>query len=446
MEAYLTLFKIFGFSLLAGIIISYLKSFKKKPQKWFVEILTNFLGALFVFSGFVKALDPLGTSYKMKDYFNAFSQFTGVSFEWLANMSTFMAVFMIVLEIVLGVALIIGFKKKITLGLTAALMIFFTVLTGFTYLTGFINPDYYDLATRTDLKAAGEQVQVFVTYDKLQMKVTDCGCFGDFLKLEPKVSFYKDLFLMVVLIVLFAFSKNIQQFFGNTFSYVKLIGTSIFFTIFCMMNYVWGLPMADFRPYKIGKDINEQRIEVADKLDYGFIFKNVNTGETKRVNMNDYSSAKEDPDWEFTNEQDNIVLEKGIEATISNFGAYDADGFDKTDDILLNEDFSFWVLSKSLDKSDMKAWNKLNGIYEYANENNKEMFAFMAVNFEDAEIFRHDVQAPYPFYQADETFIKTVIRANPGLVLLKNGIVMGKWHHSDIPSKEQMAKYIESLK
>lgn len=446
MEAYITLFKIFGFSLLAGIVISYLKSFKKKPSKWFVEILTNFLGALFIFSGFVKALDPLGTSYKMKDYFNAFTQFTGISFSWLADMSTFLAVFMIVLEIILGIALIIGFKKKITLSLTAALMIFFTVLTGFTYLTGFINPDYYDLATRTELKEAGESVQIFVEYDKLQMKVTDCGCFGDFLKLEPKVSFYKDLFLMVVLIVLAFFYKYIQQFFGNTFSWIKIGGASIFFTIFCFMNYVWGLPMVDFRPYKIGNDINEQRIEIADKLDYGFIFKNINTGETKRVTMNDYATYSADQAWEFTNEQDNIVLEKGVEAIISNFGAYDAEGYDKTDDILLNEDFSFWVLSKSLDKSDLKAWEKLNGIYDYANENNKEMFAFMAVNFEDAELFRHDVQAPYPFYQADETFIKTVIRANPGLVLLKNGIVMGKWHHTDIPSKEQMAKYIESLK
>ncbi len=445
MEAYSTLLKIFGFALLAGIIISYLKSFKKKPSKWLVEILTNFLGALFIFSGFVKALDPLGTSYKMKDYFDAFTQFSGVSFTWLANMSTFLAVFMIVLEIVLGVALIIGFKKKITLGLTAALMIFFTVLTGFTYLTGFINPDYYDIVSRTEYKEAGEQLDVFVAYDKLQMKVTDCGCFGDFLKLEPKVSFYKDLFLMVVLIVLAFFNKHIHQFFGNTFSWTKVGGTAFFFTIFCMMNYIWGLPMVDFRPYKIGNDINELRIEVADKLDYGFIFKNVNTGETKRVTMNDYGTYSSDAAWEFTNEQDNIVIEKGIEATIANFGAFTADGLDKTDVILMNEDYSFWVLSKSLKKSDLKAWEKLNEVYEYADENNKEMFAFMAVNFDDAEKFRHDVQAPYTFYQADETFIKTVIRANPGLVLLKNGVVMGKWHHSDIPNKEQMAKYIESL-
>ncbi len=446
MEAYAPLFKIFGFSILAGIVISYLKSFKKKPSNWNIEIITNFLGALFIFSGFVKAIDPLGTAYKMKDYFDAFSQFTGVSLDWLANMSTFLAVTMIVLEIVLGVMLIIGFKKKLTLGLSAAIMIFFTLLTGFTYLTGFINPDYYDILTRQELKAAGESVPVFVEYDKLQMKVTDCGCFGDFLKLEPKISFFKDIFLMLVLGILFFFNKHIQQFFGDTFSWLKVAGTSVFFLLFSFSNYIWGLPLVDFRPYKIGNDINALRVEIPDKLEYGFVFKNVSSGEEKRVAMADYGAYKADPEWEFTNEQDNIVLEKGVPATIANFNGFDENGFEVTDDVLHNEDYSFWVLSKSLDKSKMKAWDKLNEVAAYAEENNQEMFAFMTSNFEDSDKFRHDHQASYPFYQADETFIKTVVRSNPGLVLLKNGIVMGKWHHSDIPNKEEMAAYINSLK
>ncbi|MCB0509496.1 MAG: DoxX family protein, partial [Bacteroidetes bacterium] len=331
MEAFTPLFKIFGFSFLAGIVISYLKSFKKKPKRWSVEVVTNFLGALFIFSGVVKAIDPLGTSYKMKDYFDAFTQFSGISFELFANMSTFLAVFMIVLEIVLGVALIIGFKKKLTLSLTAAIMIFFTVLTGFTYLTGFINPDYYDINTRHELQEAGENLAIFVAYDKLQMKVTDCGCFGDFLKLEPRISFYKDIFLMLVLIFLAFMNKHIQQFFGNTFSWVKIAGTSVFFTLFCFSNYIWGLPLVDFRPYKIGNDINELRVEIPDKLEYGFVFKNTNTGETKRVLMADYAAFKADPEWEFTNEQDNVVLEQGVPATIANFGAYDENGYDLTE-------------------------------------------------------------------------------------------------------------------
>lgn len=445
MEDFIPVFKVFGFSLLAGIVIAYLKSFKKKPKNWTIEILANFLGSLFIFSGIVKAIDPLGTSYKMKDYFDAFSQFTGFSFEWLANISTFLAVFMIVLEIVLGIALIIGFKKKITLGLTAAMMLFFTVLTGFTYLTGYINPDYYDITTRHELQAAGEQIQVFVKYDKLQMKVTDCGCFGDFLKLEPKVTFIKDVFLMFILVALFVGMKHIQQFFGNTFSWVKVAGGGLFFLLFCFSNFVWGLPVVDFRPYKIGNNINELRIEIPDKLDYGFIFKNKASGETKRVVMADYGVVKADPEWEFTNEQDNVVLEEGVPAKIANFGAYDEDGYDVTETILNNEDYSFWVLSKNMKESNEGAWAKLNSISEYADANNKAMFGFMTLNFDEAEELRHEYQIPYTLYQADETFIKTVIRSNPGLVLLKNGYVMGKWHHKNIPDAEEMDRYIKSL-
>lgn len=442
MEIYLPVLKVFGGSLVAGIVMSYFKSFFLKPKSWITEILVNSLGCLFIFSGVVKAIDPLGTSYKMKDYFDAFTQFSGFSFEWLAGISTFLAVVMIVLEIVLGVALIIGFKKKWTLGLTAAMMVFFTVLTGFTYLTGYINPDFYDSATRATLKAAGEQIPVFVEYDKLQMKVTDCGCFGDFLKLEPKVTFLKDVFLLFVLAALFFLSKNIQPFFGKFFGWIKVSGTAIIFLLFCFSNYLWGLPMVDFRPYKIGNDINELRIEIPDKLDYGFIFENNATGETKRVTMNEYAKYKADSTWTFTNKQDNVVLEKGVPAKIANFAAFDEEDFEVTDDVLLNEDYSFWVLSKSLDKSKKKAWKELNGISKLADEKGLQMYAFMAEDFEKAEAFRHEYQISYPMYQADETFIKTVVRANPGLVLLKNGVVKGKWHHNHLPSTEELEKLI----
>lgn len=445
MEALKPLLQIFAYAFIGGIVFTFIKSFFKKPSSWLVDLVINFLGSLFIFSGAVKAIDPLGTSYKMKDYFNAFSQFTGLSFDFFANMSTSLAVIMIVLEIVLGVALIMGFKKKWALGLSAFIMIFFTILTGFTYLTGFINPEYYDITTRHEMQAAGNELPIFVEYDTLQMKVTDCGCFGDFLKLDPKISFFKDIFLMFVLIFLAWNHKHIKPLFGDFFSWIKVGGSTVFFTLFCFYNFVWNLPLVDFRPYKIGNDINALRIEIPDKLEYGFIFENLQTGETKRVTMDDYAAVKADPNWKFTDEQDNVVLEKGVPATIANFAAFDTNGFDVTEDILLNENYSFWVLSKKLEESDLDTWADLNQISTYANENDLKMFAFMTASFEDAELFRHENQIDYTFYQADETFIKTVVRANPGLVLLKNGIVKGKWHHNHIPSKEEIAAYIKGL-
>jgi uncharacterized membrane protein YphA (DoxX/SURF4 family) len=438
------LIKIFGFTFLAGVIITFLKNFKQPVTSWPVAILQNFLGSLLIFSGVVKAIDPLGTAYKMKDYFDAFSSFTGTSFAWLSNMSVSLAVFMIVLEVVLGVALIIGYRKKITLSLTAAMMIFFTVLTGFTYLTGFINPDFYDIIKRQELKAAGETVKVWTAFDERQMKVTDCGCFGDFLKLVPKHSFFKDIFLMVVIIVLFIGNHHIKPFFGKTFTAVKIAGSAAFFLLFCLYNFVWNLPLVDFRPYKIGNNIPKQMTaERKAIIEYKFIYKNKNTGELLELSQDelkglDYSVL------EYVDRKEKVI-DPGIPAKINNFGAYTEEGYDMTEEILSNPDFSLWVLSKSLKKSDLKAWKKLSALGDFADEKGLEMFAFMTSSFADADEFRHEHQAAFPFYQADETFIKTVVRANPGLVLLKEGNVMGKWHHKHIPTPEQMQQYINAL-
>lgn len=438
------LIKILFFTFLAGIFITLIKSKWQKPESWFVAILQNFVGSLLIFSGAVKAVDPLGTAYKMKDYFDAFSSFTGISFDWLANASVFLAVFMIVLEVLLGVALIIVWRNKLILGLTAAMMIFFTILTGFTYLTGFINPDFYDLATRNELKTAGESIQVWTSFDPRQMKVTDCGCFGDFLKLEPKESFLKDIFFLIILGILFFGRKGMKPFFGSFFGNVKIAGTTIAFLIFCFSNYMWSLPMFDFRPYKIGNNIPAQMETIKPaKFDYKFIYKNKQTGETVELTQDelkgfDYAS------FEYVDRKEKLI-DPGIPAKINNFGAYNEEGFDMTDEVINNENFSFWVLSKDLKKSKKEAWENLSKLSILADEEGFEMFAFMTSSFTQADDFRHENQQPYPFYQADETFIKTVVRANPGLVLLKNGVVIGKWHHTDIPSIDEMKKYLEKV-
>ena len=442
----LSLLKIFGFSLLAGIAFTFIKrAIKGNPSSWLVEIVQNFLGSLFLFSGFIKAVDPLGTAYKMKDYFDAFGSFTGINFDWLASTATFQAVFMIILEIVLGTALIVGWKKKFTLPVTAAMMIFFTILTGFTYLTGFVNPDYYDLATRHELQAAGENIQVWTKFDERQMKVTDCGCFGDFLKLAPKVSFFKDIFILLVFSVLIFGRKHIQPFLSGSLGWIKIGSVTLFSLIFCFSNYIWGLPVFDFRPYKIGNNIPIQRVAERDAvIEYNFIYKNNDTGEEREVIASEISSLEKGK-WSYVDRVDNVI-DAGIPAKINNFAAFDEDGHDLTDEILANPDYSLWVLSKSLKKSDKDSWEDLQEVSDYAETNNLKMFAFMASDFDEADEFRHEMQAAYPFYQADETFIKTVVRANPGLVLLKNGNVMGKWHHNNIPSFQEIENYIDDIK
>lgn len=396
--------KIFGGSLIGGIIITALIHLFKKHGFGIVNILKNSFGALFIFSAAVKAVDPLGTAYKMGEYFEE------LHLTFLHPFSLTFSVVMIVLELALALALIFGYRKILTLGLLFAMNVFFTFLTGYTTVTG---------------------------------KVTDCGCFGDFLKLEPKQSFFKDLFLIAVLVVIYLGRNKIKEVFDKKMSFAIIAIASFIFFLFNISNFYFNIPMVDFRPYAIGKDINEQRIEIADKLDYGFKFKNEATGETKRVVMAEYSQYKADAAWEFTGEQDNIVLEKGVEAIINNYGAFNRDGDDYTDDLLSYEGYSIWVLARKVDKTDLEAWKDIKLLEDFAMANNHKVYAFSSSVFAETDAFKAANNIKMDFYEADDIFIKTVVRANPGVVLTKNGVVVGKWHHKHIPTVEEIERLIK---
>lgn len=391
--------KIFGGSLVAGIIITALINALKKYGFGWVNILKNTFGALFLFSASVKAIDPLGTAYKMGEYFEE------LHLGFLTSFSTSFAVIMIVAEMLLGLALILGWQKKWTLWLLFAMNIFFTFLTGYTTVTG---------------------------------KVTDCGCFGDFIKQTPLESFVKDLILVAMLVFIYIGRNQIKQVFNQQKSLMIMLLGGLSFLFFNFSNFYFNKPAVDFRPYAVGKDINAQRIEIPDKLDYGFTFKNKTTGEEKRVTMKEYGQYKKDAEWDFTGEQDNIVLEKGVPAVINNFSAYNKAGEDLTDQILQNEDYSIWILSKKVDESHSKAWQEIKALDAFAKEKQINIFAFSSSVFEEIDEFKIKENVDFPFYQADEVFIKTIIRANPGVLLLKKGKVIGKWHHKHLPTRQEI--------
>ncbi|MGB0885728.1 MAG: BT_3928 family protein [Chitinophagales bacterium] len=396
--------KIFGGSLIGGLLITALIHLYKKHGFGLVNILKNSFGALFIFSAAVKAIDPLGTAYKMGEYFEE------LNLAFLHPLSLTFSVVMIVLELALALALIFAYKKQITLGLLFAMNIFFTFLTGYTTITG---------------------------------KVTDCGCFGDFLKLEPQQSFYKDIFLIFILIIIYFGRDKIKEVFTGSKSLFIVLAASFVFLIFNFSNFYFDIPMVDFRPYAIGNDINEQRIEIPDQLDYGFKFKNESTGETKRVEMGEYGKYNADPAWKFTGEQDNIVLKKGVEAKINNFGAFDRNGDDNTDDILSYEGYSIWILTKTISETDIDAWKNIKALETFTKANNHRIFAFSASVYAETDVFKKENNLSLDFYEADDIFIKTVVRANPGIVLLKNGKVQAKWHHRHIPSVDEIKALIK---
>lgn len=396
--------KIFGGSLIAGIIITALINLFKQHGFGVVNIIKNTFGALFLFSATVKAIDPTGTAIKMEEYFEE------LHLLFMEPFSLTFSVIMIVMEFLLGLALILGWRKKLTLWLLILMNVFFTFLTGYTTVTG---------------------------------KVTDCGCFGDFIKQTPMESFIKDLILLTLLLIIFLGRKKIKEVFIDSKGMILLGIVGLGCLYFNFSNFYFDKPIVDFRPYAVGKDINAQRVEIADKLDYGFKFKNTSSGEVKRVGMSDYSKFKEDVAWEFTGEQDNIVLEKGIPATISNYAAFNKDGDEMTDELLMDEAYSIWVLSKNVTESYNDAWSKIATLEKYAQENNIRMYAFTSTVFEESDKFKAKHNLSFPFYEADETLIKTVIRANPGVLLLKNGKILGKWQHNHIPELAKLSEFVK---
>ena len=229
----------------------------------FVSFLQNYCGALFVFSGWVKAIDPLGTAYKMEQYFAEFEStfqetwmsFLAPLFPWLSNLSISFSVVMIIFEIVLGLMLIFGIKNKFTSWAFLLLVGFFTFLTGFTYLTGYVPEG-------TNFFSFGSWGE----YEESNMKVTDCGCFGDFIKLKPYTSFLKDVALLIPAFIFLFKSKDMHTWFSSKTNSAITIGSTALLALYCFSNYVWDLPHSDFRPFKEGVNVREQKAAEEDAL------------------------------------------------------------------------------------------------------------------------------------------------------------------------------------
>ena len=224
----------------------------KNNKSVLMSFVQNFAGLLFIVAGWVKAVDPMGTSIKLVDYFAEFNAaFADSAFSFLAPMFPFfspyslaVAIFMIIFEIVLGVMLILGDRPKLTAWLFFLLVIFFTILTGYTYLTGFVPLDttFFKFGNWTEFKATN-------------MRVTDCGCFGDFIKLDPRVSFFKDIFLLMPSLYFIFRWKDMHQIFTARRRNILILVSTVFLILYCVYNFHWNEPHVDFRPFKNGANI-----------------------------------------------------------------------------------------------------------------------------------------------------------------------------------------------
>jgi uncharacterized membrane protein YphA (DoxX/SURF4 family) len=460
----MTVTKLFLYIGIVAFILTVVRYLFQDYKKVVLSYLQNFVGTLFLFSGFVKAVDPMGTSIKMHEYFEA------MHIEFFNPVSTPLTVAMLVAELTLGLALLTGFKPKITTSLLLLLNVFFLLLTGYTYLSGYEpNNAFFFISilafaliclgaiiehgrTRLLTLASGfiiVAVTLFLMryttslfthpFDITKMKVTDCGCFGDFIKLKPWETFYKDVVLTLMAFILAIRYRYIRPSVGiiarSGLTYGMLVGSWFFFLFF----FFFGC--SHFRPYAIGSDLNLNRTVIKpEKRDFIFIYRNKKTGvakEFKAADMSDPNSPlMKNPDgWEFASRKD-IILDEGIPARITNLYIHDENNDDITDTILQYPGYSLMVVAPHLDDTHTDAFtDKLNPL---ALACDKAHIKFFAVTADDAEAFRHKYQTAYPFYMADETPLKTMMRSNPGLILLRNGVVINKWHYKHLPTFEEL--------
>ena len=465
----MTVYTLFLYIGVVALLLTALRYFLQGYTKVLLSFLQNFVGTLFVFSGFVKAVDPMGTSIKMHEYFEA------MKIEFFNPISTPLTVAMLVAELTLGVALLVGFKPKITTVLLLLLNVFFLMLTGYTYISGFepSNPffviaifafvfvcigaifEHGKLRFWTMLIGFGTIVIALLLmkfstllltkpFDAKGMKVTDCGCFGDFMKLKPWQTFYKDVILTFMALLLAIRYRYIKPAMGaiarNTITYTVLI-VSFFF---CLYNFVWNEPVIDFRPYAIGEDINLNRIpkepEVKDMI---FTYKNKKTGFVRDLTMKQLDQIKED---DTCLSRKDVIIKEGIPARITNLFIFNEDGAQITDSLLHDPNYTLVVVAPLLSETHENVFvNKINPLALQCDKAGIKIYT-LTKDLDVAEAFRHKYQTAYPFYTTDDAAIKAMMRSNPGVMLLKNGVVVNKWHYKHIPTFEQLNSAYFSVK
>jgi hypothetical protein len=355
------------------------------------------LAFLFIFSGFVKGVDPLGSAYKFTDYFKAFNT------DFLEPLALGFSFLLCAAELFIGLLLLFGSKLKLAVWGAFLFMAFFTILT---FVLAIFNP------------------------------VHDCGCFGDAIKLTNWETFYKNILFFAAAFILFKFRSMLPEGKDGFRSYLLFVILLIFAFMPPFIGYT-RLPMIDFRPYKVGVNIPEAMVTPAgapsDVYKTTLYYKK--NGVVKEFDEN--SIPWQDTTWKFVDSK-SVLVQKGFTPSIESFGLMTVGGRDITDSILTYPNYYFLVVAYRLDKTNLKVVSKLNELYLNANAKGYGFACVTASTQGDIDAFVTKTGALYPFLNADETMLKTMIRANPGLILLNKGTVIGQWHYNQLPNAEYL--------
>lgn len=346
------------------------------------------LGIVFVYSGFVKAVDPWGYQFKFEDYFIAFGM------EWLFPAALFFSILLAGAEFLIGAALLFGIKPKLSIWSASAFMVLFTPITLYLALTD---------------------------------AVGDCGCFGDALILSNWDTFFKNIIIIAMLIPVFLYRKKFKHYMSCKLEWipVAIFAAGILFVSFQGLRH---LPMIDFLPYNPGMSMKP---DPTKKDQYFVSYKDKRTGETKEYPADNFPWS--DSTWMANNE---FVTQRVVpgEKPANMVVLFDAMDQDVTKEISLNPDFQFWVVAWNVDEVSDKAITRINEFAAQCAADSFDIALLTASSPEKTEQFRHDKQIAIDPCFADDIVLKMVIRANPGFVLLKDGTILGKWAWRDVPN------------
>ena len=365
-------------------------------MKWLRNISRILVGLVFIFSGFVKGIDPWGGTYKITDYFYAFH------LDFLVPIALPLSFILSFAEFAIGVGLLSGTFLRFFSWMALIFMSFFTPLT---------------------------------LYLALNNPVTDCGCFGDALVITNWQTFYKNIVLILLAIILFIGRKKSDHPFKRTFGKFLFSGFVLTYIILVTWSYN-HLPLIDFRPYKVGVNI-AKAMEIppdaqADVYENNFYYKNKKTGEVKK-----FSEAnipwRDSLTWEFQAMDQPILVKKGYVPPIHDFSIQTPQGDDVTDYFLDDNKFTFMLIAYDLQQSSVKNQERINELSRWAEAQGYNFICLTASLEDEQQTFIGENNAPYPFLSTDEITLKTMIRSNPGLILTYKGTILAKWHNNDIP-------------
>ena len=271
--------------------------------------------------------------------------------------------------------------------------------------------------------------------------VHDCGCFGDALILTNWQTFFKNVILLLPTVLVFYKRKIILPILLESTQLI-LIGTFVFVGLSITYIGLEHLPMIDFRPYKIGTNIQAKMQIPAGaaqpKYEYHLFYKNTKTGVVKEFNLENYPK---DSTWAFVDTK-NVLIEEGYVPPIHDFSIVNATEGDITQTVLSDQNYNFLVVCYDINKTSVKHMMEINALYNWCKIKGIGFRCLTSSVERDIAFFKKKTKAAFPFYSTDAITLKTIVRSNPGLVLLKSGTVKDMWHHNDIPKVEYFSKFI----